>query len=226
MKSSKFDNIVSEFIKIVKNFRKNNIISKNDLENYRDSNLHSWLQYALIKSGEKHGLLSIPEVKIIFKKPIDPAKYNLKGKRRKRYFSKVDVAFYDNKKNLVGISEVFTLDSAHGCLPTKKLAENEHYWLTPRDSLLHLFQHAKEKPKFIILVVTLLKRYPHSPPWRTKIEEIDTKLKRQKDNYGYCNYYEVFKPYWMKFKEKISREKIKNALIIISEVSENGIEKI
>jgi len=170
--------------------------------------LHSWLQYALIKSGEEEGLLPIPEVKLKFRKPIDYQQYGIYNKKRKRHFSRVDVAFYDNNKSLLGVSEIFTMDQAHGCLPSKKLD-----WLTPRDSLIHMIQYAGVKPKFIILVTTLLKKSSYVP-WKTNIKEIDSELTKHR------NYYKVFKPCWMEFKKKI---KIENILLIINE---DGIEKI
>ncbi len=212
---NQLNNIVNRFTKIVNDFRSKGIIKNEDLQNYTESNLHSWLQYALIKSGVEEGLFAIPEVKLRFSVPIDPLQYGLHNKKRKRHFSKVDVAFYDNNKNLVGISEIFTMDEAHGCLPSKKLAEVGHYWLTPRDSLLHLVEYAIQKPKFIILVTILLKKSTRLIPWKTKIKEIDSKLIEHK------NYYEVFKPFWEEITKKI---KIENTLLIINE--EDEIERI
>lgn len=212
MGESLLDSIVNRFVKVVEDFRNKNIIKDEDLKYHTKSNLHSWLQYALIKSGEEEGLFAIPEVKLKFTEPIDPQQYGLYNKR-KRHFSRVDVAFYDNNKNLLGVSEIFTMDEAHGCLPTKKLVRADHYWLTPRDSLMHMIQYALPKPKFIILVTILLKKSPYIP-WKTKIKEIDLKLTKHK------NYYKVFKPCWREFKEKLN---IENSLLIINE---DGIERI
>ena len=207
-------NIVNEFIEIINNFRKDGIIKPNDLMKYTESNLHSWLQYALMKAGEKLGLFSIPECKLRFSKPIDPSDYGI-TRKRKRHFSKVDIAFYDKNKKLLGISEVFTIDEAHGALPSAKLAEVGHYWLTPRDSLMHLIQYALPRPKFIVLVSTLLKKAPYIP-WKTKIKEIDSKLESSK------NYYEVFRPYWVELKKQIVSQNVKVSLLIINE---DGVEK-
>jgi hypothetical protein len=209
MENHPFNNIVDGFIKIVEDFRSKKIIQDKDLRDYTESNLHSWLQCALIKSAQQEGLLAIPETKLPFTEPIDPAKYAVYNKKRKRHFSKVDVAFYDDAKNLHGVSEIFTMDGAHGALPSRKLAN----WLTPRDLLPHLIQHAEPKPKFIILVTTLLKK-SSCIPRKTGIEQIDSQLKKCR------NYYKVFKPYWIEFKEEIQLE---NSLLIINE---DGIERV
>jgi hypothetical protein len=167
----------------------------------------------MIKSGEQEGLFAIPEIKLRFTKPISPKEYGVTTKKRKRHFSKVDIAFYDNSKNLLGVSEIFTIDEAHGSLPSKKLADKGYYWLTPRDSLIHMIQYISPKPKFIILVTTLLKRASRIP-WKTKIKKIDLELEKS------MNYYEVFKPYWENFKKKIE---IESSLLIINE---DGIERV
>ncbi|RLF43391.1 MAG: hypothetical protein DRN18_00150 [Thermoplasmata archaeon] len=215
MKEKFLGSLVDRFIGTVNFLMNEKVISTKDLEEYTESNLHSWLQYALIKAGEKEGLFAVPEVKLRFSKPLDPNWYGL-NRKRKRHLSRVDVGFYrfhdeSKRRELVGIAEIFTLDEAHGCLPSKKLIENGHYWLTPRDSLSHAVQYAMDQPKFIILVTVLLKMSPHIP-WKTKIEEIDSELMRHR------NYYKVFKPCWKKFKESLHLE---SALLIINE---EGIE--
>ena len=213
MGNSQLNNVVNGFIKIVEELKNEKVIEDKDLKDYTKSNLHSWLQYALIKSAEQKELFAIPEIKLRFTEPIDHRKYGVKTRTRKRHFSKVDIAFYDNSKDLLGVSEIFTMDQAHASLPSRKLAGVGHYWLTPRDSLIHMVQYATPKPKFIILVTILLKKSSYIS-WKTRIKRIDSELEKCK------NYYKVFKPYWKEFKEKIE---IENSLLIISE---DGIERI
>ncbi|MFB0563288.1 MAG: hypothetical protein ACETWM_18965 [Candidatus Lokiarchaeia archaeon] len=212
VENSYINNIVDEFIKKIEDFKNRGIIGDGDLRKHTESNIHSWLQYLMIRSGEQSGLLAIPEIKLKFTKPINPIDYGLKNRRKRRHFSRVDIAFYDSGKSLLGCAEIFTMDGAHGSLPSARLAEVGHYWLTPRDSLLHMIQHGLLRPKFIILVVILMKRSPYKI-WRTGIKEIDSEIERDK------NYYQVYKPYWKEFKNKIG---IDNALLIITE---DGIEK-
>ena len=203
-----FDNILDKFVKNVEDFKTNAIIGNEDLKRHSESNIHSWLQYLMIRSGEQSGSLAIPEIKLRLTKPIYPTDYGLKQeKRRGRHFNKVDIAFFDYRKTLLGLSEIFTMDEAHGALPSRELAKVGHYWLTPRDSLLHLTQHSLLKLNFIILVVILVKRAPYIA-WKTGIKEIDSELESSR------NYYQIFKPYWKQFKDKI---KIGNGLLIISE---------
>jgi len=218
MKKDIHKGIVEKFIKVVENFRNSQIITNEDLKNHVRSNLHSWLQYALIQAGSEVGLLAVPEIKVRFSEPIDQKNYGLVNKKRKRHFSRVDVAFFDKNKNLTGISEVFTIDEAHGALTTKELAKVNHYWLTPRDSLIHLIQHSAVKPQFVILVTTLLRK-ASKIAWKIGIKEIDEKLESNRD---YYDYYNAFKKYWVKFKDEIERKNVKVSLLILNE---NGIEK-
>jgi hypothetical protein len=195
--SQMMNSIVDEFVEYLKDYRKENRITDDDLKNHDKSNIHSWLQYLMIKSGEKNGLLTPPEIKLRFDEPFNP------NGERNRNFRKVDVAFYDSK-SLVGVAEIITMDGAHEIL-------GRPFWSTP-DILLHTIEHVKPKLEFIILVVILMKKTSRIY-WRTNRLEIDSKLEENK------NYYCAFKNYWQEFKKKI---KIDNALLIINEV---GIEK-
>ncbi len=218
MNNNNLNNIVENFITIIEGLKEKGIIKIEDLQNHTESNLHSWLHYAMIKSGESSRLFSIPECKLRFSEPLDPSRYRLPSNKRKRGFKKVDVAFYDydeskKSKRLVGFGEIHTMDEAHGAIPSEDLARVRHYWLTPRDSMIHTIEHALEQPKFVIIVTVLLKKSPRVF-WPTMVREIDERLKTNK------NYYEVFKPYWEKFKRDI---RIDSALLIINE---NGVEKV
>lgn len=213
--------IVDAFVANLQNFMNKGIITVSDLRVHRQSNIHSWLQYIMITAGEHKGLLTIPEVKLRFTTPIYPERdFGLIGMTRARHFSRVDLAFYDYEKNCLGVSEIFTMDESHGALPSIKLAEPlmklgklEKYWVTPRDSILHMTQYASSRPNFIILVTILCKR-ASSISWKMGIEEIDTELGKEK------NYYRVFKPYWIELSKAL---RINNSLLVISE---DGIERV
>jgi len=212
MADTYLDNIVNRFIEVVKDLRIKQIICDRDLKYHRERDVHSWLQYAMIEAGRKCGLLTVPEIKLRFEIPIDFKDFKL-GRKGKRHFLRADVAFYDDSRELLGVSEIFTMDEAHGALPSTKLAEVEHNWLTPKDSLIHMIRHAKEKPRFIILVVILLKESPRIW-WPTGIDKIDSKLRRSR------NYYEVFLPNWKEFLGEIE---IQNSMVILSE---DDIERV
>jgi len=206
--------IEKRFISNFNYFVKKGLILNDDLIHHSKSNMHSWIQYLLIKSGEEENIISIPEVKIRFPtEPIVYERFGLKKKTRNRYFSKVDVAFYNHEKTLLGVSEVFTMDESHGARPSKDLVTVHSHWLTPFDSIPHMINYSNQKPNFIIMITILMKKVTRIY-WKTKVDKIDTQLVNTK------NYYDTFKESWIKFKEKIS---IDNTLLLISE---EGIEKI
>lgn len=191
--SKMMNSIVNKFVEYLKDYRDKNRITDDDLKHHDKSNIHSWLQYLMIKAGEQNELFAPPEIKLQFDEPF------ISNGRRNRNFRKVDVAYYNyDSKSLVGVAEIITMDGVHEILG--------HPWSTP-DILLHTIKYAKIKPKFIILIVILMKKASHIY-WRTKRGEIDSKLKDNK------NYYCAFKNYWQEFKRKI---KIDNALLIINE---------
>lgn len=132
-------------------------------------NLHSWLQYALIRAAERLGLLAAPEVKVLFSEPLNPEKILPGKKGRKRWLKKVDVGFFVLPKRFIGFGECHTLDEFHGCLSTielyeliNKLAGHPVYdvkrmWITPRDTVMHMVKHAKAtwKPEVAVLLIML-----------------------------------------------------------------------
>jgi|GEM_PF-2222770 len=203
--------MLEEFVNIVEKWRKVGLIEDRDLSYPEKRCLHSYLQYAMMKAGESVGMFPLHEYKARYdeKYPLDPRNYGLKDKKLKRHFKRVDVAFFKGRE-LVGISEIITIDGAHGCFKTETLAKVEHIWLTPRDSLLHLVKYGKERPEFIILVVTLPKKSSRIY-WRTKIKEIDDDLLSDK------SYYKVFKPYWIGTKKELEKAGTKCSLVIIHE---------
>ena len=113
-------------------------------------NLHSWLQYAVISSGSSLGLIPVPEIKLYYKKSLDPKIFGLEGKR-KGTFKKVDVGLY-NGKVLTGFAEVYTMDMAHGAA---KIDDQLNPWLSPRISLTHLAENSIDEPGFCLLLNAL-----------------------------------------------------------------------
>ena len=75
------EKIVNKFTEIIKDFMKRNILSSDNMRDYREINLHSWLQYAMIKAGDCLGLLAVPEIKLGFTTPLNPQKYGLVNKK-------------------------------------------------------------------------------------------------------------------------------------------------
>ena len=205
------EKIVNKFTDIIKDFMKRNTISDEDVRDYKRSNLHSWLQYAMIKAGECVRLLAVPEIKLYFTKPLNPQDYGLVNKKMKRHFKRVDVGFHDSNKKLLGISEIFTMDEAHGCLSTLELVKVKLYWLTPRDTLIYAVQNSKQRLEFVIIVVALSKSAKYIA-WKTGISKIDSELQKDK------NYYRVFKDRWIEFKNELERY-VNCSLVIISEDS-------
>jgi hypothetical protein len=135
------------------------LLSNDGLRKYFDYNVHSILQYCLIRVDVD--LYPIPEYKVKLKVPIDRFKIDerFKQKKKKRYqkFIKVDVAYLKNS-NILGVGEVFTPDEIHGVLKSEELPGGP--WITPRHKIEHLITH--NKPRFLI-VVNVISTYP---PWR------------------------------------------------------------
>jgi len=197
------------FIDCYDTFRKSNLITIPNLGNHSESDLHSWLQYLLIKSGEQEGLIPIPEIKMRLTNPIVYKEFGITNRKRtKSNFKRVDVGYYDSKKILRGFAEVLTMDEAHGAMSSKEL---QHNWFTPYDSLPFLVENAKDKPEFLIIVLVLLKNTP-GIYWKIGIKDIDEKIKTR-------NYYQVFREQWLTLKQRI---KIPNKMLIITE---DGVEQ-
>jgi hypothetical protein len=96
-----------------------NLLDDDKLRKYDKTNVHSILQYCLLKVDEL-GLLGIPEFKIRLDKPIDKHAIleDYKGKTRNQWTIRVDVAYLKDSK-VVGFGEVVTPDEIHG-VPTQK----------------------------------------------------------------------------------------------------------
>ncbi|HAP67548.1 MAG TPA: hypothetical protein DCQ99_07170 [Nitrospinae bacterium] len=210
MKNNSHVNIIKKFQSVMECLRSLEIISDKDIkwESSGKINLHSWIQFALIKGGINSGLLAVPEIKIEYANPLDPKIFGLD--KRKRNFSKVDVGFYDNDKTLLGVAEVYTLDTAHEARNSKEAG-----FLTPRDSLVHMVKNPKDDNKisFFILVV-MLPRKADDIPYRAE-------LKRKRiidDNFvNGKNYYDHFVKDWKELKKEISKCDIQTSLVVITE---------
>jgi len=146
------------------------LLSEDGLKDYANNNVHSVLQYCLMKI--ENDLFPIPEYKVKLKKPIDKFEiddkfrnaYNKKKARYQRTI-KVDVAYLKDSE-IVGFGEVFSPDEIHGVLELKELSRPQvitpEYkpWVTPKHKIEHLIVNTK--PKFFIVVNVMNKR----PPWK------------------------------------------------------------
>ncbi len=137
--------------------RNNKLLNDEKLENYAKHNVHSILQYCLMRNTS--GLITIPEFKVKLKKPIDKFAVDPRfGKKKERYRKhiKVDVGHLENAE-IVGFGEVFTPDEIHGVLDSKDL---EKEWITPRHKIEHLIMHNRHK---FFVVINLMNKIP---PWK------------------------------------------------------------
>ena len=146
------------------------IITDKHLVRFEKYNLHSILQYCLIKAGEKQGLLPLPEYRLKLVKPIDKKELRLPIKKARFIRTiKVDVAFLHSGK-LVGIGEVVTPGLLHYGISSQELRQlkqsmgrNVSYSeVTTYDKLLHIAKTQKEVG-FIVLV---------SGPWKVFSKKI------------------------------------------------------
>lgn len=146
-------NIITQFSLHLNRLVNKNVLSSTSLMRYWDYNVHSYLQYCLIKAAEDAGLMGIPEYRLRLSKPIDKYSVDSRLKNKRIRFLKtirVDVGFLEGSR-LIGIGEVYTPDEIHGCLPSEQL---ESPWITPYDKLLHMARYEKGV-EFIVLIVGL-----------------------------------------------------------------------
>ena len=158
------NNMVDCFLECLDDLKNRGILSKESLEKYSDYNIHSYLQYCLIKATRNTHLIGVPEYKIRLSEPIDKKNIDPRlkvGKIRYVRTIRADVGFIKEGK-LVGIGEVYTPDEIHGCLPSIKLIGP---WITPYNKLIHMAMHENNKQrhmakyknniKFMVLVIGL-----------------------------------------------------------------------
>jgi len=151
------------------------VVSREALRDYDamvSENLHSWLQYALIKAADNLGLLAIPEVRVPFYRPLKPDEVLPGRKGNRRWLKRVDIGFFSPAKRFLGFGECHTLDEFHGCLATEELVKLVHelagrkiydvekMWISPRDMIMHMVRYARgdRKPKIAVLLVVLPER--------------------------------------------------------------------
>ncbi|RLG50455.1 MAG: hypothetical protein DRO00_08655 [Thermoproteota archaeon] len=91
------DKILGEFVRVIEEWRDRGLIKGEDLGNPQKTNLHSYLQYAMIRAGEIADLFPLLECKIRYAIVLDPREYGLLKKSRKRHSKKVDIAFFKEK---------------------------------------------------------------------------------------------------------------------------------
>jgi hypothetical protein len=144
-------NLVKNTKFYIRKLIKDNRITEKMITNYTEMstrNLHSWLQYSLIKAGLDESFYAVPEIKVYYSEKLIPFTFDKRLKDTKRSFKRVDVAYYDENK-LRGIAEVVSVDEAHGCHVSEELSLP---WLSPRDSLTYLIENNYDNFEFVIIL--------------------------------------------------------------------------
>jgi hypothetical protein len=131
------------------------LLDNDKLAKYDKSNVHSILQYCLLRV-EGLGLLALPEFKIKLRKPIDRHEILGRpgGRARYQWTVRVDVAYLKGLE-VVGIGEVITPDEIHG-VPGSEVSGSP--WITPGHKIEHLVRD--RRPEFLI-VLNVTNKYPH-----------------------------------------------------------------
>lgn len=199
---------MKEFQKILENFKEEykkaeniGLIKNKFINNYDDANknsLHSRIQYLLIKSGEKAGFISVPEMKI----EQQPTNYGIEETKSKQGIYRTDVVFYDEKVKLVGISEIFTMDM---------LAHLQIHKVTSACKILHLLKTSSPSIDNILLVCVLPQNTTKTPSWK-EFKEIANDSK---------DLFKIFSPLIAKLEAEIKKLN-KNSYHI--KITENGIK--
>jgi hypothetical protein len=187
--------------------RVRNVISRRAFTDYSEmcrSNVHSWLEWAVIDAGQRLGLVCVPEFKLRLPNPLDPSEFGISDRRRKHQV-KVDVAVFGEFSKFLGFVECITFDVAHECFSTRDV---NFKWLTFRDRLPFTIKNLEEKPEFVILLLILPKSIERVP-WKTGKEEIDAILQRK-------NYFDDLGSKWRELVESI-KEFVDAKLILINE---------
>jgi len=181
-------------------------------EKAKAGNLHSVLQYALIKAGLQAGILAIPEYRIRLKPPLDPFE-KCKLSKKKMHVYRADVGFLQDtdKPQLIGFGEAYTLDSAHSCC--KPLEVEELKWVTSRVKIPYALKHGNFKPTskpFVIIVTVLPTHAERTPSWKDQRKLLNNSK----------NYYEVFSPKWKELIQIVISKGCIGHLVIIKERGE------
>jgi hypothetical protein len=153
------------YVEVLKEIIQNNVnfvikqglLDDDKLAKYDKSNVHSILQYCLLRV-EGLGLLALPEFKIKLRKPIDKHEVlgEPRGRARYQWTVRVDVEYLKGLE-VVGIGEVITPDEIHG-VPSPKMPRPT--WITPSHKIEHLVRD--RRPEFLI-VLNVTNKYP---PWK------------------------------------------------------------
>jgi len=201
------------------------VISREALRDYDamvSENLHSWLQYALIKAADNLGLLAIPEVRVPFYRPLKPNEVLPGRKGNRRWLKRVDIGFFSPAKRFLGFGECHTLDEFHGCLATEELVKLVHelagreiydvekMWISPRDMIIHMVRYAREdrRPEIAVLLVVLPERLGKRC---ARFEDQKALLKMGSS---------FFLKRWAEFVEEMRKEKVDAHLV---RLGENGV---
>ena len=136
------------------------LLDDGKLARYDKSNVHSILQYCLLRV-EGLGLLALSEFKIKLGKPIDKHEIlgEFEGKARYQWTVRVDVAYLKGLE-VVGIGEVITPDEIHG-VPESEVPGPP--WITPGHKIEHL---VRDRRLEFLIVLNVINRYP-----RGKLQE-------------------------------------------------------
>ena len=214
-----------EAARIIGQLLSSGVISREALRNYDamvSEDLHSWLQYALMKAADNLGLLAIPEVRVPFYRPLKPDEVLPGRKGKRRWLKRVDIGFFSPAKKFLGFGECHTLDEFHGCLATEELVKLVHelagreiydvekMWISPRDMIIHMVRYAREdrRPEIAVLLVVLPERLGKRC---ARFEDQKALLKMGSS---------FFLKRWAEFVEEMRKEKVDAHLV---RLGENGV---
>lgn len=156
-----YNNFISEF----NNLKNLNLINEEALTKYHEYNVHSILQYCLIKASLSANFIPIPEYKIKLSQPLDKYEIDERFKDRAkdreksiRYQHKitVDVALIKDSR-VKGFCEIYTPDEIHGVLPSRELSGP---WITPRHKLQYLVRYMNFDFCIVVNLFTALPSWP------------------------------------------------------------------
>lgn len=225
MKSASGKALALEAARIIGQLLSSGVIPREALRNYDamvSEDLHSWLQYALMKAADNLGLLAIPEVRVPFYRPLKPDEVLPGRKGRRRWLKRVDIGFFSPAKKFLGFGECHTLDEFHGCLATEELVKLVHelagreiydvekMWISPRDMIIHMVRYAREdrRPEIAVLLVVLPERLGKRC---ARFEDQKVLLKMGSS---------FFLKRWAEFVEEMRKEKVDAHLV---RLGENGV---
>lgn len=188
----------------------------------------------MVLAGEQAGFRSPQEIKIPFDLPLYQRVCGTKTK--KRVSIRVDNAFYEDNFRLEGFGEVNTINDANVFLPTEVFARAcdkgfvefpKDFPVMDRDVLIYSLKHAFQKPKFVVLIVTLPKKASRVPYLSImesvgredeRVRKIAEILRKKK------NFDEACKPGWIEFRDSIRGETNTDCSLIV--INEEGARPV